>query len=61
MEDYVTRKEFKKAIKEINGKIDDIKDNHLAGIIERVNTLRWVFIAGMAVLGVVLGVLQVFG
>jgi len=68
MNGYISREEFNKAIKEVNDNIDDIKENHLStiyalidSVLDKVSTLRWVFIAGMAVLGVVLGLLQVFG
>jgi len=64
MEDHVTREEFK----EVKDDVRDIKDNHLASITKqldaltgRVKDLRWFFLGGMAVLGVVLGMLQVFG
>lgn len=64
MEDYVTREEFK----EVKDDVKDIKDNHLPSILksidalkDKVKDLKWFFVAGMAVLGIVLGMLQVSG
>lgn len=59
-EKYVTHKEFLSAIK-------DIKENHLASIIKQIESvardvrnLRWFFLGGIGLLGVVLTMLQVF-
>ena len=66
--DYVERKEFEEAMKQVNDKMDDITDNHLNSIEawilwldKSIGNLRWFFTAGMVLLGVVLAILQVFG
>ena len=63
-EDYVSHKEFQ----EVKEDVKDIKDNHLVSIARRIDALtdkvkdlKWLFLGGMAVLGIVLGLLQVFG
>jgi hypothetical protein len=64
MEDHVTRKEFR----ELKDDVTDIRDNHLvtiteklSALTEKVRDLKWFFLGGMAVLGLILGILQVFG
>jgi len=61
---YVKYEEFKEVKKDVK----DIKDNHLPSILksidalkDKVKDLKWFFLGGMAVLGIVLGILQVFG
>jgi len=69
---YVTKDELYEACKEINDKIDDVKDNHLNSIYnaitwlsdmveKKVNRVYWVIGIGLALLAVVLTILQVFG
>lgn len=69
---YVTKDELNEACKEINDKVDDMRDNHLSTIFDaitwltdfvdkKVNRIYWVIGIGLALLGVVLTMLQVFG
>ena len=55
-------------IKELRDDVKDIKDNHLTSIeawllwLDRsVNNLRWFMLAGLAILGIVLAIIEVFG
>ena len=68
MNEYVTKEDLERKCDEINGKIEEIKSNdlpHLFALVDmikdRVMTNRWVFIASVGVLGIVLGILEVFG
>ena len=68
MSDYATKEDLEEKCKEINGKIDNIMNNHLPHILsliemvkDRVMTNRWVFLGSVAVLGVALGIRDVFG
>ena len=64
MNDYVTNDEFK----ELKEEVDDIRDNHLQSIYtsiqfiwKDIGNLRWWIMGSVAVLGIVLAILQVFG
>ena len=64
MNDYVTKDEFK----ELKDEVDDIRDNHLQSIYtsiqfiwKDIGNLRWWIMGSVAILGVVLAILQVFG
>jgi len=64
MNDYVTKDEFK----ELKDEVDDIRDNHLQSIYtsiqfiwKDIGNLRWWIMGSVAVLGIVLAILQVFG
>ena len=64
MNDYVTKDEFK----ELKDEVDDIRDNHLQSIYTSIQfiwrdigNLRWWIMGSVAILGVVLAILQVFG
>lgn len=62
--EYVTHKEFrgiKRSLRNASAEIKDIKENHLTAIARDIKNLRWFFMAGMVVLGIVLAILQVFG
>ena len=68
MNNYVTKEQLDKACNEINDRIDDIKDNHLnsiwayIGFLDRsIGNLRWWIMGSVAVLGIVLAIIQVFG
>lgn len=69
---HVTKDELNQACKEINDRIDDVKDNHLDSIFnaitwltdmveKKVNRVYWVIGVGLALLAVILAMLQVFG
>lgn len=64
--------EVKQEITDIKKDIKDIKDNHLVGIVkkitaledkldDKISDLRWFIMASLVVLGLVLGMLQVYG
>lgn len=67
-DDYVKYKDFIKVTNELRDDIEDIRDNHLASIFsavmnlaDQVKNLRWFFLGGIALLGVIMAMLQVFG
>ena len=68
MIEYATKEDLDKKCNEIRGEIKGIKTNdlpHLFALVDmikdRVMTNRWVFIVSVGVLGIVLGILEVFG
>ena len=64
--------EVKQELDEVKADIKDIKDNHLVSLLnklvvledkidDKVSDLRWFIMASLVVLGLVLGMLQVYG
>ena len=69
---YLPKEEFEEwkdsDFKELKDSVEDIKENHLASIwlaiqfvMRDVGNLRWFIIGSVAVLGIVLALLEVFG
>lgn len=57
-----------KDVESIRADITDIKENHLTSLLsklshleDRISDLRWFFMAGLVILGVVLAILEVYG
>ena len=64
---YVTHEQLKEECDKINERIDEVTDNHLPHlfdlvdqVLDKVNTLKWVVVAGAGVISIVLAMLHVF-
>jgi len=58
----------KEDVEQLKEDVEEIKDNHLSCIFtavmmlnDKVKTNRWMFMGGMALLGLVIGLVQCFG